>query len=110
MWFMRPDSEMRLNYVYEMQEGISSEENLKKIKASKNRPKACHSLIVNEIAIPFAEKIFIRSEGYVADDGKPLETKSRVEQFEHLKKYHSHNLADMTAKAFEVDGTVKKKS
>ena len=112
IYFRRPTSDEILTYVYEQQNIIGgSEARLREIQATKAEKQVnkIHDLLVKDFYLPWAEKIFARCEGYTDGDGKSLDKSEIKKQFEALKKYHSHSLVDMTAVAFEREGSVKKK-
>lgn len=112
IFYRRPTSDEILSYVYEQQNVIGgSESKLREIKAtSKDKQlNKMHEMLVHDYYLPWAEKIFSRCEGYADADGKSLDKAEPKAQFKALKKFHSHNLVDMTAYAFEREGSVKKK-
>jgi len=112
IYFRRPNSEEILTYVYEQQNIVGdSESRLREIQQTKSDKQVnkIHEVLVRDFYLPWAEKIFVRCEGYVDSNGKSLDTAGDKAQFDALKKYHSHSLVDMTAFAFEREGSVKKK-
>jgi len=112
LYFRRPDSDEILSYVYEQQNAIGGNEaKLRELQNTKTEKQVnrMHEMLVHDFYLPWAEKIFIRCEGYTDSNGKALDKAPKEQQFEALKKYYSHNLVDMTAFAFEREGSVKKK-
>jgi len=112
LYFRRPESDEILTYVYEQQNAIVGKESKLRELQSINQDKQLnkmHEMLVHDFYLPWAEKIFIRSEGYLDGDKKSIDKTDAPEQFAILKRFYSHNLIDMTVAAFEREGSVKKK-
>jgi len=111
LFYRQPSGDMRLEYI-DCRIGLLDEsESISSIKnaGAGHETKAIYKLYRDELFLPFAERIFIRSEGYRTDNNKPVDVLSKSEQFEWLKKYYPDNLSDMTVIAFEPKYSVKKK-
>ena len=108
LYYERPNYDMKISYIYELQSVGSDKARLKELSIEKSMSKQCHDLVMNECCIPFAEKIFKRSQGYITQDKEPIETLEPKIQFEFIKSYYAHNLIDMVTIAFGVNESVKK--
>ena len=112
IWYRRPTSDEVFNYMYDVQFGLASESNVKELsgeKSIKERAKKCHEIMLRDLSLPYAELIFDHCIGFYDDKLKDVFQLSKEEQFAFLGKYRSHNLIDLVIKAFETDGTLKKK-
>lgn len=113
LYYTRPDSDMKLNYTYEYQNITANEKQLREIKTDKDKggnvPKKIHEIIERELFIPYAEKIFVKCEGYYTSDKKCIDYKTKEEQLKTMKKYYSNHLVSMVANAFTEDSRYKKK-
>lgn len=107
--YRRPTSDEKLDYLFQTQKGLGSESQLKEIKNSDNKDKKCFEILIRDLSIPFAKKIFISAEIFLDDNGEPIENNKNDKQFELLKTYWSHALVDMVAIAYAAEGVVKKK-
>jgi hypothetical protein len=110
IWYRKPTSDMILDYTYQSLNGLSSESNLRELESSKKKEKTCHEIMIRDLCIPFAGKVYLRCEGFVTEDKKPLEQLERDEQLAYLIKWQSHMVVQMVMIAFAVDSVVKKKS
>lgn len=109
IYYRRPTSDEKLDYFYCMQKEIGTELQLKEIKNAKDKNKKCHEIILRDVSIPFAEKIFLRAEKFKGDKDNTIESKTPSKQFELLKLYWSNILVDLVSIAYEIEGIVKKK-
>lgn len=112
LYYRRPDSSEVLDYAYEQYNVLGgSESQLREIQAEdeKQRLKKMHRVLERDFWLVWAEKIFDGADGYKDTNGGAIDALPVPEQFVLLKKYHAHNLVDMTALAFERSGGVKKK-
>ena len=107
--YRRPTSDEKLDYLYQLQKGIGTELQLKEIQSANDKSKKCHEIMVRDLSIPFAEKIFLGSELFRDDHGKTIDNQPLNKQFDTLKTYWSHALVDMVAIAYATEGVVKKK-
>lgn len=111
MWYRRPTSDEKLDYVYQQQHALAnSEERLREVQEAGDKAKKCHEIIWRDLCLPFAETVFLRSWGYVDGKGGKLAPLGKDEQFVHLKEHQAHHLVDMVGIAFSAAGVVKKKS
>lgn len=112
IYFMRPDSDMRLNYAHEYQDKTANDKQLREIKADQdkggNTSKKIYQIIIRDLFLPYAEKIFSRSEMYCDENRKPIDNWEKEKQFALIKKYYSHHLINMVTTAFGDDSTLKK--
>jgi hypothetical protein len=109
IYYRRPTYEEILAYQYEYSDGLGSELQLKEIKNDNKKLKKIQEIVVRDLFLPNAEKIFIGSSGLVDGNGKPIEELQVKDQFKHIKKYHGYILVDMVAIAFKIDAVCKKK-
>lgn len=107
--YRRPTSDEKLDYLFVSQKGLGTESQLKEITDSENKDKKCFEILIRDLSIPYAKKIFIGAEQFIDDKGKPIESNSADVQFCLLEKYWSHALVDMVAIAYAAEGVVKKK-
>jgi len=108
IWFARPDSDLQLEYVYAMQESLSNQKEILKFSKSSGGVKEFHKDVYLNKTIPFAKKIFIKSEGYKTDTGEDVGLLESDEQFNHIRDFHIHHLADVVSVAFSNVYAVKK--
>lgn len=109
LYYRRPTSDERLGYLLDYHKFETDAGKLKKI--SKDDPvKSTTDIIWKTVHIPWAEKIFVGSEGYLAEDKTPLEKKSVIDQFKCLKKYYANHLAGMCDTVFVPELSIKKKN
>lgn len=108
MWYRRPDGNMKFDYIYNCQEKILTESQIKEI-AKDNTERRTSEIIARDLFIPYAEQIFEKSEGY-DDNGKCVDKYSREEQFEYLKKNWPHHLIQMVSLAYNDETSIKKNS
>lgn len=109
IYYTRPTSDMILSYTYDYQMIIEDDNKLKQISKKKNQFAEMAKLLMENIFIPSAKRIFHHCEGFKDDSGKPLENKKPEEQFELLSKYHSYYFADLCNIAFSLTNKCKKK-
>ena len=111
IWLLRPDSAMKLNFVYETQNGLSSESNLRELQNTPKEDKAkkCHEIMWRDLCIPFARKLFVRSNGFNDENGKPLSILPKENQLQVIEKWYTNVLVDAVLYAFNDGLHVKKK-
>ena len=68
-----------------------------------------YAMAAKKLFIPFAKKIFIRSENFTDDKGNSIDELPIEEQFNILQKYYGYTLVDMATEAFKVQLESKKK-
>lgn len=108
--YRRPMSDEMLDYLYQYQTALGTETQLKEIKdASGNKAKKCHEILVRDLSIPMAKKIFLGATGFITDVGEKIEDLSVDAQFDCLAKYHSFALVDLVAIVYQPQVFVKKK-
>lgn len=108
--YRKPTSDEKLDYIYQLQNGLGTESQLKEIKtAGENKAKKCHEILIRDLSIPLAEKIFITSTGFTDKDNKPIDALSTEAQFRMIAEYFSFALVDLVAYAYASQGVVKKK-
>ncbi len=108
--YRRPTSDEILDYVYQFQQGLGTESQLKEIKGTKdNKAKKCHEILIRDLSVPMAKKIFLGSTGFIDEQGKKLDTLSIDEQFAYIAKFHSFALVDLVAIVYQPQGYLKKK-
>lgn len=108
--YRKPTSDEKLDYIYQLQNGLGTESQLKEIKtAGENKAKKCHEILIRDLSIPLAEKIFITSTGFTDKDNKPIDALSTEVQFKMIAEYFSFALVDLVAYAYASQGVVKKK-
>lgn len=110
IWYDRPTSEMIMTYAWELSQITNDESNLKQIKDSENKMSEMHKVLWDKVMLPYAEKVFLRSVGYVDKNGEPIDRLTSQEQFEIIKKFNAHHLAQMAEKVFSSGVIVKKKN
>jgi len=111
LWYRMPTSDERLTYIWAMQEGLSSESNLRKIadeKTPANMARKIHEVTWHELAIPSARLIFERCTGFRDADGKSIDGFSREAQLDFLEKFHALVLVKLTEIAFKTEYSLKK--
>jgi len=109
IFYNRPTSDMILTYTYDYQMLIEDDSKLRQIGKQKNQHADMAKHLLKVFFIPHAEEIFHHCEGFIDNNGKPLNNKTPDEQFKLLKKYHSYYLADLCSIAFELTNKCKKK-
>jgi len=109
VYYRRPTYEEILAYQYEYAEGIGSELQLKEIKRDKKKIKKIQEIVVRDLFLPNAEKIFVSSKGFYDDNDNPIDSLETEKQFNYIKKYHGYILVDMVAIAYKIDTICKKK-
>lgn len=109
VFYIRPEYEQILAYQYKYTECLDSELHLKNIEKSKQKLKEMQDIIVKELFLPEAKKIFCGSKGFFDGNGKSIDNKSIDEQYDFVSKYFGYVLIDMVAIAFKVDTVCKKK-
>ena len=107
--YRRPTSNEKLDYLFQTQKGIGTESQLKEIKGANDKGKKCFEILMRDLSIPYAKKIFLNAEIFIDDKGNPIENNKPDKQFDLLEKYWSHALVDMAAIAYATEGVVKKK-
>lgn len=108
--YRRPTSDEILDYVYQLQNGLTSESTLKEIKDSEgNKSKKCHEILIRDLSIPMAKKVFLGSVGFYNEQGKPIDNEPIDKQFDYIAKYHSFAIIDLVAIVYQPQGYVKKK-
>ena len=108
--YRKPTSDEKLDYIYQLQQGLGTEAHLKEIKDSGgNKAKKCHEILIRDLSVPLAEKIFIGSTGFTDKDNKPIDNLSPEIQFKMIAEYFSFALVDLVAYAYASRGVVKKK-
>ena len=108
--YRKPTSDEKLDYVYRLQSGLGSEAQLKEISgAGENKAQKCHEILIRDLSIPLAQKIFIGSTGFTDKENKPIDALSIENQFSLIAEYFSFALVDLVAHAYTADGVVKKK-
>ena len=110
VYYSRPTSEMRRDYLYNLHNSLCTESNLNEVSKAALKAKAVHDVLVHEITIPYAEKIFISCSGFEKENGTTLDSATQAEQFDVLKKYHDHVLSRLVDIAYSVSTTLKKKN
>jgi hypothetical protein len=108
--YRRPTSDEKLTYSYELQHGLGTEAQLKELAKAGDKARKCHEMMIRDISIPFAKKIFLGCEGFIDVSGKAIGELPADEQFNRVKEYYSHALVDLVAIAYTTEGAVKKKS
>lgn len=113
LYFVRPDSDMRLNYTYKYQELSTSTVYVKEIEEDKekggNVSTKLHEIIDRELFVPEAKRLFVRSVGYFDENKNPIDGWDKDRQLEMLLKYWRHHLSKMVAIAYEDTTDFKKK-
>ena len=109
IFYRLPTSDEKLDYVYQFQSGLGAQLQLKEIKDAKDKAKKCHEVLIRDLSIPFAKKVFTGARGFIDANGELIENKPINDQFELIKTYWSHVLTDLVAIAYATEGTVKKK-
>jgi hypothetical protein len=110
IWYRRPTSNDRLDFAYQQQNALTnSESGLREIRKAENKAKKLHELMLRDLHIPFAERVFVGCAGYVRGDGTKVESLARDDQFVYMKTNHAEHLTDMVSQVFAVEGIVKKK-
>lgn len=110
LYYNRPDSETKMDYIYDVENIANNKSRLKEISVEKNTGKQAYDMVINELCVPYAEKVFVRCKGYVDEEKKSIDNLSKELQFNYLKTYYTHNLVDMVVNAFAINEKVKKKS
>ena len=108
LYYERPNYDMKISYIYELQSVGNDRGKLKLLSTEAPTSKQCHDILMSECCMPFAEKIFVKSEGYTTKDGENIEDLNKEQQFDFIKTYYAHNLIDMVTIAFGINETVKK--
>lgn len=106
--YNRPNSDQKLDYIFKMQSGIIKEDSLKQISNSDNKMHSTYKIMVENICMPYAKKIFVSANGYFID-GQKIEEFDKEKQFELIKKYYGYHLVKMIEYAFEDNSILKKK-
>lgn len=109
IYYTRPDTDMVLEYVYAMQTCLTDETDVEKLISSKEKGFTFHKEIYLKTILPFAEKIFLRSEGYLDENGKKIDKQEKDVQYQYIKKYFSSHLAQLVTIAYSQEYSVKKK-
>ena len=108
--YRNPTSDEKLDYVYQLQRGLGTESQLKEIStADGNKAKKCHEILIRDLSIPLAKKIFIGSTGFIDNDGKQIDKYDTEKQFSLIAEYFGFSLVDLVAYAYATTGIVKKK-
>jgi len=109
IYYEVPESDMVLEYVYEMQKGLADDKSkIKEISDAENKALSCHKIVWRELSLPYAKKVFLGAEVYKLQSGEDISSVSVEDQFNHIKKYCSNHLSDMCSIAFSQEGKVKK--
>ena len=106
LYYERPTYELILQYEWDYTNFLQSDTERKALEKAQ---KESYAMVAKKIFLPYAKKIFLRSNGFVDGKGNFIDHLSVVEQFEHIEKYRGYTLIDMATKAFQVDVTSKKK-
>jgi len=109
IFYKRPEYSDKLAFELEFQAHKLDEVSLKKINQSSDAIIQTHNEIADKLYMPYAEKIFLRSEGF-KDNKKPLSNYSRGKQFQILSKYYKNCLIELVESVFRVSTRSKKKS
>ena len=108
--YRRPTSDEKLDYIYQLQKGLGTESLLKEVNNSgEGKAKKCHEILIRELSIPMAKKIFIGSTGFTDKENKPIDLCTIDDQFKLISEYFSFALVDLVAYAYATQGIVKKK-
>lgn len=113
IYFDRPTSKQKMDYIYDVENVANNKSKLKELSSEGNGDsvsKKAYEVVINELCIPHAEKVFNKCDGYTDSDGNEISKLTREEQFNFLKEYYAHNLVDMVVCAFSIDEKIKKKS
>ena len=110
IYYKRPDSDMVLDFTFQSQNIINGDSQLRKLKNSKDLTRDIYKVTVNEVFIPFAEKIFVSCEGFSDENNEDLSVKDTNTQFDYIKKYYHQLLVRLTEIAFEKQLYCKKKA
>lgn len=109
LYYTRPDSDMKVSFAWDNQKEIEREGVLKEISLADHKIKKIYEVLVRDLYVPYARKIFTRCTGYVDENKKSLDNAGREEQMRVLEKFYVHHFADMAAAAFSPSHSVKKK-
>lgn len=109
IYYKRPTSDEILSYSWDLKSAMDGESELRQIKDSKNTAMQMHKTICEKVMIPYAEKIFVKADGYSYND-IPIESFDQSKQFDILKEYYFYHLVQMSEKAFDTNCLVKKNS
>lgn len=108
--YRRPTSNEKLDYTYQLQKELIKESKLKEISETKDdKAKKCHEILLRDISIPMARKIFICSSGFFDNEGKSIDNIDPGKQFEIIMEYYGYVLYDFCEYAYAAEGIVKKK-
>jgi hypothetical protein len=108
LYYQRPDSDMRFDYTYALMNSLATEPRLREIESAVDKTKKSHEIMIRDLSLPFAQKLFVRSEGYKDDAGRKLEAMSKEEQFKHIAKYYVHHFISMVSEVFTPESVLKK--
>lgn len=108
--YRNPKSDEKLDYVYQLQRGLGTESQLKEISGAEgNKAKKCHEILIRDLSIPLAKKIFIGSTGFIDNEGKQIDKYDTDKQFDLIAEYFGFALVDLVSYAYAAQGIVKKK-
>ena len=109
LWYRMPTSDEILSYAWDEQNSLMTKSNLRKIESEGNKTKKMHEILINEFFLPYSKKIFLRAEGRFFDENNVPIGGTSDEQFEAIKKTHSHLLVGVCETAYRNEFMVKKK-
>lgn len=111
IFYTRPDSAAKRNYIYDLQHKLTEENSIKKLATAANKAVAIHDSMIAEIVTPYAKKIFAGCVGkFVDGSNKPIARLAHQEQFEVMMRWYANVMTDLVSEAYQQEGVVKKKS
>ena len=109
IYYNRPTSNQKLGYMYDYQNLITDDSKLRQTSKMKAKYADMAEQLIDKLWLPYAEKIFSHCEGFFDENGKPLEKKTKEEQFAAIKEYHSYYFTTLCDIAYSLNTKVKKK-